>query len=136
MPQILLHTPPETKSTQASSLTLIEFQGVLAANTVDMSGLDIGLLKVSKETGKVTLRVGLHLLEGKVVKLPRPLAVLERPVPPSSSQSGSNGMTLEDQTMTDSSSKNDAPPPALRVHQFIREKIIFSSRPIPILGSG
>ncbi|KAI9230437.1 MAG: hypothetical protein DHS80DRAFT_28884 [Piptocephalis tieghemiana] len=110
--------------TDTSPLTLIEFQGDLAAEQADLSGLTIGTLKFSQTRDKVTLRVGLHLLEGRVVKLSRPLAVLERPLPPASRPEGMDGESRGEQVSS-----------VLRVHQFIREKMIFSTRPIPILGT-
>lgn len=49
MPQILLHTPLSASGdTDTSPLTLIEFQGDLAAEQADLSGLTIGTLKFSQ----------------------------------------------------------------------------------------
>ncbi|RLN92054.1 hypothetical protein BBJ28_00007230 [Nothophytophthora sp. Chile5] len=65
----------------AKEWSLLEFQGDVIAgagsNPADMCGLDIGTLRFG-EGGEITLRIGNHILSGKVAKLAKPFAVLQQ----------------------------------------------------------
>ena len=96
--------------------------------------------------GKPTLRIGHHLLEGKIVSLPKPLAVLQRicappPPPPINSRDNDgdgdgddiqHGDNSGDSTKDDSKLTPAATSYAIRT--LIRKKVVFSKRPTPIVG--
>ncbi|KAH9972880.1 hypothetical protein BGW80DRAFT_1313140 [Lactifluus volemus] len=83
--------PPVLAQMGSSEFFLLELQGDLEVSG-DKSGQLVGRLTIDSDDdtttttttttttkGKPTLRIGYHLLEGKVVKLPKPLAILRRP---------------------------------------------------------
>jgi chromosome transmission fidelity protein 8 len=103
--------------------------------------------------GKPTLRIGHHLLEGKIVNLPKPLAILQRtcvvpPTPPTNSHkktSDENGDIDGDVDMRhgdncETKDGNESTPPSATaatsyaIQTLIRKKIVFSKRPTPIVG--
>ncbi len=112
--------------------------------------------------GKPTLRIGHHLLEGKIVNLPKPLAILQRtcvvpppsppPPPPPSTDSYKNtldengdidgdvDMRHSDNCETKDGNNKSTPAAAAAIamsyaiHTLVRKKIIFSKRPTPIVG--
>eukprot|EP00644_Phytophthora_capsici_P007845 jgi/Phyca11/20385/fgenesh1_pg.PHYCAscaffold_63_\ len=61
--------------------SMLEFQGDLlpgdGAETPDLKNVDVGTLRYGEE-GEITLRIGNHVLAGKVTKLPKPFAVLQK----------------------------------------------------------
>lgn len=73
----------------ANEWSVVEFQGQLVSE--ELRGAEIGALRFAD--GVPTLRVGNHVLEGKVVKLAKPFAVLHKE-PASDSSAGPDGMML------------------------------------------
>ncbi|KAI0303596.1 hypothetical protein B0F90DRAFT_1301569 [Multifurca ochricompacta] len=70
--------PPALAQLGPSEYFLIELQGELEVSG-DKREQVVGCLTIDDDgKGKPTLRVGHHLLEGKIVNLPKPLAVLQR----------------------------------------------------------
>jgi len=56
---------------------IVELQGALIPHDgVEMEDAEIGALSYDK--GVPTLRIGNHILTGKVAKLPKPFAILEK----------------------------------------------------------
>jgi len=87
-----------------------------------------------------TLTIGHHLLEGKVATLPKPLAVLQRSGSSQSKQGVRNhDLNIEDDrdAMEDHSSDStvEQATPSWDVVAVVKRKIIFSKRPMPIVGS-
>jgi chromosome transmission fidelity protein 8 len=94
------------------------------------------------------LRIGHHLLEGKIVSLPKPLAVLQRVCAPSSPtlggdpdgdgdgdvdmQHGDGCDAAEDKSMPVAAMATTTTSYAIRT--LIRKKIVFARRPTPIVG--
>ena len=77
--------------------------------------------------------IGHHLLEGKLVNLPKPLAVLHRHDP--SAQSGTaqeSAMDLDGEEPEKSASSKSA---SWDIVAVVRRKMVFSNRPMPIVGS-
>ena len=75
---------------------------------------------------KASLLIGHHLLEGKIVNLPKPLAVVHRSntrSPTKADQSG-GGETAPDNNMEWS------------VEAIIKRKILFAKRPMPVVNVG
>jgi chromosome transmission fidelity protein 8 len=64
----------------ANEWCIVELQGELIPNDgADMKDVAIGSLWY--ENGVPTMRIGNHIVAGKVAKLPKPFAVLERHAP-------------------------------------------------------
>ncbi|TCD63337.1 hypothetical protein EIP91_005656 [Steccherinum ochraceum] len=86
--------PPQLVQLQFGSdeLVLIEMQGTLEADE-DKAGQMVGKLTIDDKTKKSTLLIGHHLLEGKLVNLPKPYAVLHRPPRSPSENADEDGMT-------------------------------------------
>jgi chromosome transmission fidelity protein 8 len=90
--------------------------------------------------GKPTLRIGHHLLEGKIVSLPKPLAVLQRvcappppppaPPPPPLDENGDGDVDIQPNDTKD----DDKVATSYAIRTLIRKKIVFSKRPTPIVG--
>ncbi|KAH9957417.1 chromosome transmission fidelity protein 8 [Russula dissimulans] len=148
--------PPALASLGSSELFLLELQGELEVSG-DKHGQLVGRLSIAEDgKGKPTLRIGHHLLEGKVVSLAKPLAVLQRacaslqspPPPPSPSAAAAaaadvneGGDRDRDIDMRcndgDSDAGNNTSTPVLTsyvIRTLIRKKIVFSKRPTPIVG--
>jgi len=146
----------------SSEFFLLELQGELEVSG-DKHGQLVGRLMIddtSDGKGKPTLRIGHHLLEGKIVSLPKPLAILQRtcapppPPPPPHKMPDENGDIdgdgdvdmmghAVDNCETDEiKDGNESTPPPLTtatatsyaIRTLIRKKIVFSKRPTPIVG--
>jgi hypothetical protein len=75
---------------------------------------------------KPTLTIGHHLLEGKVAALPKPLAVLRRVV---DAEPRPDAMDCDDDA-----SQKETSAVAWDAIAIVKRKIIFSNRPMPIVG--
>ncbi|THH15332.1 hypothetical protein EW146_g5117 [Bondarzewia mesenterica] len=107
--------PPTVAKLGSSELVLIELQGDLETSG-DPAGQTIGTLCISPDNKtKPTLRIGHNLLEGKIITLPKPLAVLHRSSPPSSPSSFTST--------------------SYAIAAVIRTKLVFAKRPMPIVGA-
>jgi chromosome transmission fidelity protein 8 len=93
--------------------------------------------------GKPTLRIGHHLLEGKIANLPKPLAILQRCTSTNSHEMPDENGDIhgdDDVDMGHSDDKgNKSTPPAVTatsyaIRTLVRKKIIFSKRPTPMVG--
>lgn len=99
------------------------------------------------------LRIGHHLLEGKIVSLPKPLAVLQRvcePSPPTlgGDPDGDGDGDVDMQHVDDCDAAEDKSMPAAAmatttmtmtttsyaIRTLIRKKIVFARRPTPMVG--
>ncbi|CAE6438899.1 unnamed protein product [Rhizoctonia solani] len=112
---IPLATPPEPKSGPpqhprlarlGNELFLLEMQGQLEIEGPKEGGF-VGVLGVD-DSDKVTLRIGVHHLEGKIASLPKPLGILTK-------------------------HKSDAGT-SYEITEIVAKKIIFTKRPTPIVG--
>ena len=98
---------------------IIELQGYVEThNSIPLKDVGLGDLHYDAH-GEPILILGHHLLKGKIVKLSNPIGVFEK-------QTRQLNTTLSD-TMEDET-KHD-----YEVIALIRKKIVFSSRPKPIL---
>ncbi|DAZ99861.1 TPA: hypothetical protein N0F65_008604 [Lagenidium giganteum] len=96
----------------AKEWSIVEFQGQLISD-VDMKGVDIG--KLTFPNGVPTLRIGKHILAGKLAKLSKPMAIMEKHTnADDDDEAVPNGVSYE-------------------VVGIARSRIIFSTRPKPIL---
>ncbi|RLN97714.1 hypothetical protein BBJ28_00007798 [Nothophytophthora sp. Chile5] len=124
----------------AKEWSLLEFQGDVIAgagsNPADMRGLDIGTLRFG-EGGEITLRIGNHILAGKVAKLAKPFAILQQ----HKQREGASVEPDVDVDMEQASAQSDSGDASgasdqvrYEVVGVARTRVIFGSRPKPVLG--
>ncbi|KZT67471.1 hypothetical protein DAEQUDRAFT_694150 [Daedalea quercina L-15889] len=122
--------PPQLAQFGTEGLVLIELQGKLDV-VGDNRGQLIGTLRIDDATKKPTLLIGHHLLEGKLVNLQKPLAVLHRHT--ASSSEGGSGYKLN--TSADGSPLPRADQSvSWDVIAVVKRKMVFSRRPMPMVG--
>ncbi|EPT01650.1 hypothetical protein FOMPIDRAFT_1029658 [Fomitopsis schrenkii] len=115
---------PQLAQFGSEGLVLIELQGKLDV-AGENDGQIIGTLKIDEATNKSTLLIGHHLLEGKLVNLQKPLAVLQK---------------RSDLTMQGGVSPNDGAlsrgPQGVSwdIIAVVKRKMVFSRRPMPMVG--
>ncbi|KAH9064047.1 Ctf8-domain-containing protein [Lactarius vividus] len=136
--------PPALAQLGSSELFLLELQGDLEVSG-DKRGQLVGQLTIDDSgKGKPTLRIGYHLLEGTIVSLAKPLAVLQRMPTPSRSQIPPPPQLDEDISMhcggDDGGEELGAPDEgaastSYTIRTLVRKKIVFSKRPTPIVGA-
>ena len=77
---------------------------------------------------KPTLLIGHHLLEGKLVNLPKPLAVMHRGT--RSPTGVAEDLDEQDSQFADGSGN----PPSWDVVAVVKRKMVFAKRPMPMVG--
>ncbi|XP_066250138.1 chromosome transmission fidelity protein 8 homolog [Euwallacea similis] len=103
-------TPIFIKCAASEDYSIIELQGDLKSHSgTEFEGKFIGDLHYTKQ-GQPILIIGHHLLYGKEVKMEKPLALLQKGV-------------------------NERGDTEYSVRCVIRQKIIFKTRPKPIVGT-
>lgn len=138
--------PPQLVQFGTDEVVLVELQGSLEVEG-NLNGQYVGKLTVDGEKvssclfavasvwcrppqKKSTLRIGHHLLEGKLVNLPKPLAVMHRP---------SNSLDPpEDDPMDygDEGPEHARQPPRWDIVAVVKRKMVFAKRPMPMVGVG
>ncbi|KAG7095238.1 hypothetical protein E1B28_006012 [Marasmius oreades] len=136
-----------------SELLLLEFQGEIHVDSEEgdvKSGQLVGTLTIDEGLTRPALRIGHNQLEGKLVTLAKPLAVLrkQRPKPqpqqnfPDETNYDENTVNLdqeeelENMNMVMATSLTPQAPTEWHGIALIRRKIVFSKRPMPIVGIG
>ncbi|KAH7868357.1 Ctf8-domain-containing protein [Lentinula edodes] len=124
--------PPSLLKISHDEVVLLDLQGALEVDSShpnERDGKFIGTLTIDDDMKRSTLRIGHHLIEGKLVNLPKPLAVLHRsPAPVRISDSrwtGEDSGGDEDVVMDDLQWNTLA---------IVKRKIIFAKRPTPLAG--
>ncbi|KAL1696821.1 Ctf8-domain-containing protein [Schizophyllum commune] len=123
-----------------NEVVLVELQGALEVESREARERDgrlIGRFGIDENGTRATLFIGHHLLEGKVAQMPKPFAVMQRksvPAPRRSTLSGGEGnedaMDL-DAPAEDTSAQEDV---SWEIVAVVKRKIVFSKRPMPIVG--
>lgn len=106
---------PIKKDGEIEEWAIIELQGDLKFQSVDVTNKYIGDLHFSK-SGMPILIIGIHVLHGKEMELPKPFAVLTK----KSNEIIDNTGTFEKKT-------------EYIVTAIVKKKLIFKSRPKPII---
>ncbi|KAL3672814.1 hypothetical protein V7S43_002103 [Phytophthora oleae] len=111
----------------AKEWSMLEFQGDLlpgdGAETPDLRDVDVGTLRYGQE-GEITLRIGNHVLAGKVAKLPKPFAILQK-------VSADGNVEFEE---VEDNEIEKAGQTKYEVVGIARTRVVFASRPKPVLG--
>ncbi|KAI0773503.1 Ctf8-domain-containing protein [Fomes fomentarius] len=126
--------PPQLVQFGSEGLLLIELQGALEVEG-DKNGQLVGKLRVDPATNKPTLMIGHHLLEGKLVNLAKPLAVLHKhkhgarspSVDGGEGESADSAMDVDDRLRSTEAKSWD-------VVAIVKRKMVFATRPMPIVG--
>ncbi|KAF9466595.1 chromosome transmission fidelity protein 8 [Collybia nuda] len=127
--------PPGLAKISHDEIVLVELQGTLEVeynHPSERDGKLVGKLKVEEATNKPTLRIGHHLLEGKIATLPKPLAVLIRSNTTSSAPS--DRVYVHDQEGDAIMNHIDTVTANWNVVAIVKRKIVFYKRPMPIVG--
>ncbi|KAJ7471547.1 hypothetical protein B0H11DRAFT_2040451 [Mycena galericulata] len=142
--------PPVLAQISHAELVLIELQGALEVECTTPRARDgrlVGRLWVGDggQGGKPpTLTIGHHLLEGRLALLPKPLAVLRRVPVSSSSSPGTIGadpdaMAVDgdaSQRREETETGEEDSEVAWTALAIVKRKIVFSKRPMPVVGKG
>lgn len=129
--------PPDLANISHEEVVLIELQGSLeveCTNITESDGKLIGKLKIDEN--KPTLLIGHHLLEGQITTLTKPIAVLHRKsaLSPRRADSGKENHASDKQMNVDENESSASV--EWDVIAVVKRKIIFSKRPMPIVGRG
>ncbi|KAJ7193968.1 Ctf8-domain-containing protein [Mycena pura] len=138
--------PPALARISHTELVLLELQGALDVDFVaptERDGRLVGRLSIDAARKNATLTIGHHLLEGRVASLPKPLAVLQRVAPPDTDldpDADADAMDCDlDDSVTQARTQTqmadaETSPVSWDAIALIKQKIIFSKRPMPIVG--
>ena len=115
---------------------IIEMQGDLESRVgdVQLEGKFVGDLHFTKSGHVPVLIIGHHILYGKVVKLEKPLVIMEKGQENSNNTNAShcNITSSGDSEMEVDIEKNET---VYNVRAIIRKKLLFKSRPKPIIAN-
>ncbi|KAG8951281.1 hypothetical protein FRC04_006520 [Tulasnella sp. 424] len=146
--------PPQLARLGSNEVVLIELQGFLEIEGEAHEGEEVVVGTLSMDNpDRPTLTIGNHLLEGKIVNLNKPLAVLSRNAPPPDAHVRkilSSSSSQPQQQQPDSSpvkptpagkteddidfEQADADNGSFDVVAVVKRKIVFAKRPVPIVG--
>ncbi|KAJ3890007.1 chromosome transmission fidelity protein 8 [Lentinula edodes] len=140
--------PPSLLKISHDEVVLLDLQGALeveSSHPNERDGKFIGTLTIDDDMKRSTLRIGHHLIEGKLVNLPKPLAVLHRsPAPARISDSrwtgedngGDEDVVMDDreERIVDFESTSNSPSVQWNTLAIVKRKILFAKRPTPLAG--
>jgi chromosome transmission fidelity protein 8 len=146
-PSSNLKLPPGLVKISNDEIVLIELQGSLEVelnHPSERNGRPVGTLKIDEATNKPSLLIGHHLLEGKVASLPKPYAILLRTGSTCATISDNDTSNDDDDMVIDSvgpdhvdvedSSLQKGSRAGWAIVGVVKKKIIFSKRPMPVIG--
>ncbi|KAI0269491.1 chromosome transmission fidelity protein 8, partial [Russula aff. rugulosa BPL654] len=124
----------------SSEFFLLELQGELEVSG-DKHGELVGRLTIDDTNdGKPTLRIGHHLLEGKIANLPKPLPYCNV-AHGNGDIDGDDDVDMRHSDESEAKANNKSTPPtatetatSYTIRTLVRKKIIFSKRPTPMVG--
>jgi len=138
--------PPQLANLGNGDLVLIELQGSLEAQGSADSQF-VGTLEIDPKTvcallatltkrrtltqarpafqNKPSLAIGPHLLEGKIVSLPTPLAIMTKKSPSNDQMSGMDG---------DGDENKEEAGVEWQILAIVKKKVVFATRPMPVLN--
>jgi len=116
--------PPQLANLGNGDLVLIELQGSLEVQGSADTKI-VGTLEIDPKTNKPSLAIGPHLLEGKIVSLPTPLAIMTKKSPSNDEMSGMDGD--EDENREDAGVE-------WQISAIVKKKVVFATRPMPVLN--
>jgi len=118
--------PPQLADLGNGNLVLIELQGFLEVKGGSMDSQTVGTLEIDPKTNKPSLVIGPHFLEGKIVSLPTPLAVMEKKKVLSDQVSG---MGVDEEE-----NGEEAGVVEWQISAVVKKKVVFAKRPMPLLN--
>ncbi|KAJ4477336.1 chromosome transmission fidelity protein 8 [Lentinula aciculospora] len=136
--------PPSLAKISHDEVVLLDLQGTLeidSSHPTERDGKLIGTLSIDNDLKRIALRIGHHLIEGKLVNLPKPLAILHRSQASactSESQWTNEGNEKDEDVLMDGQEKTIATAKfsgaQWNTMAIVKRKILFSKRPTPIVG--
>ncbi|KAF8917238.1 Ctf8-domain-containing protein [Mucidula mucida] len=128
-----LKLPPSVAKVSHDEIVLVELQGTLDVESTyegERDGKLVGQLTLDDDLKRPTLRIGHHLLEGKIVTLKKPLAIMHKTRP--------NQLDDDDGFPLDDSDDAGFSPTQKKVGwqavAIVKRKVLFAKRPMPIVG--
>ncbi|KAH8831377.1 Ctf8-domain-containing protein [Flagelloscypha sp. PMI_526] len=131
--------PPTLAKISDSEIVLIELQGYLEMNDQSVRERDgqlVGKLTVDASTNKATLFIGHNLLEGKIVSMPKPYGIMvkgKRPIRDVPLEDDEEKMDV-DIGESKVKAQSEVEPVPWNIQAIVKRKILFSKRPVPIVG--
>ena len=94
---------------------------------------------MTEQQSKPTLMIGHHLLEGKIVTLAKPLAIIQRlrrakSIEDSQMEQEESMIVDEEYEAVGDKENGEESPVSWRAVAIVKRKVIFSKRPTPIVG--
>ncbi|KAF9041919.1 hypothetical protein BDZ89DRAFT_980990 [Hymenopellis radicata] len=129
-----LKLPPSVAKVSHDEIVLVELQGTLDVESTyegERDGKLVGKLTLDDDLKRPTLRIGHHLLEGKIVTLKKPLAIMHKTRPKQSDDDDDFPMDVTDDAGFNQTQKREISWQAVAI---VKRKVLFSKRPIPIVG--
>ncbi|KAJ3720819.1 Ctf8-domain-containing protein [Lentinula guzmanii] len=130
--------PPSLAKISHDEVVLLDLQGALELESThpnERDGKLVGTLSIDNDLKRPILRIGHHLIEGNLVNLPKPLAVLHRsPVSARISNSQVDEDVAMDSREESSESIINSPTIQWNALAIVKRKILFSKRPMPVVG--
>ncbi|KAJ3987418.1 hypothetical protein F5890DRAFT_1551453 [Lentinula detonsa] len=138
--------PPSLAKISHDEVVLLDLQGALELESThpnERDGKLVGTLSIDNDLKRPILRIGHHLIEGNLVNLPKPLAVLHRS--PVSARISNSQWTQENNNREDEDVAMDSreesfestlnsPTIQWNALAIVKRKILFSKRPMPVVG--
>jgi len=117
--------PPQLAQYGTDEVVLIELQGSLEVGG-ETAGQLVGKLDLDSDPKKPTLLIGHHLLEGKLVNLAKPLAVMHK--------TSNVAEDSEEHALHDGKANSVGTTPEWDIVAVVKRKMVFATRPMPMVG--